>query len=619
MQKGKKILLALLVLGVIGTLVYFFFIQEKDSGIIDYEISSSGTSLSGTTSVLPVIDSGSIMVGKKNIQVVAYISDLQWTVEKINTLWEKITVQIGEVITKDDTISTLSWASASLVFIDNSIVRLSENSRIQITRKAWKSIELSLLDGDIWARVLKPLYDTSFFTIKTADVSAGVRGTSIRIKKTTDKIKITVIDSYATDPLLAGADIEYGTGKQFLPKEHSIEIDLTKKEQKEKRENKKDLLRDEFVRDNTQKDLVYMNMLDGLAENPELKKRLAWEFKVTMPAKDEVEIFFDEGKIKSVISDTLKNEVWGMTDTKMLEMIKKDLTIRTIRQEMHPYISGGGWSPITPQQKRELDKKIEDVMNGKLDTLPNERPLSDRLMLDGKLLDWRREWRDLLDLGAKPGENSGSGTTQSGTTQTGEILPNPTKDDAPDCTPELIKQQVQCRMVEKPILPLDTDKDGIPDGKDNCKWVPNPGQMDSNGNGIGDACEAKPILPSDIDKDGIPDAKDNCPRILNPDQKNSYGDLRGDACEAKEILPLDTDKDGIPDGKDNCKWVPNPGQMDSNGNGIGDACEAKPITVSCGGRLCAEGEICKKITISDAVYSAEILVTPAVIQEICSK
>jgi hypothetical protein len=60
-----------------------------------------------------------------------------------------------------------------------------------------------LLDGDVWARILKPLYDTSFFTIKTADVSAGVRGTSIRVKKIGEKITITVIDSYAKDPNLA--------------------------------------------------------------------------------------------------------------------------------------------------------------------------------------------------------------------------------------------------------------------------------------------------------------------------------------------------------------------------------------------------------------------------------
>jgi putative Ig domain-containing protein/thrombospondin type 3 repeat protein/galactose oxidase-like protein len=40
---------------------------------------------------------------------------------------------------------------------------------------------------------------------------------------------------------------------------------------------------------------------------------------------------------------------------------------------------------------------------------------------------------------------------------------------------------------------IDTDGDGIPDGQDNCPTVPNPNQADSNGNGIGDACDPTPM------------------------------------------------------------------------------------------------------------------------------
>lgn len=39
------------------------------------------------------------------------------------------------------------------------------------------------------------------------------------------------------------------------------------------------------------------------------------------------------------------------------------------------------------------------------------------------------------------------------------------------------------------VSPDDIDGDGIPIGVDNCPYVPNPDQLDTNGNGVGDACE----------------------------------------------------------------------------------------------------------------------------------
>jgi YVTN family beta-propeller protein len=74
---------------------------------------------------------------------------------------------------------------------------------------------------------------------------------------------------------------------------------------------------------------------------------------------------------------------------------------------------------------------------------------------------------------------------------------------------------------------IDRDGDGVPDALDNCPFVPNPDQADSNGNGIGDACEQF----ADSDNDGVPNSVDNCPLIANPDQADSNHNGRGDACE----------------------------------------------------------------------------------------
>lgn len=58
----------------------------------------------------------------------------------------------------------------------------------------------------------------------------------------------------------------------------------------------------------------------------------------------------------------------------------------------------------------------------------------------------------------------------------------------------------------------------------------------------GEAGPDVPEAPPDFDKDGVPDGEDNCPRVANPLQENKDGDLYGDACD-----PDDTDSDGVPD------------------------------------------------------------------------
>ena len=93
-------------------------------------------------------------------------------------------------------------------------------------------------------------------------------------------------------------------------------------------------------------------------------------------------------------------------------------------------------------------------------------------------------------------------------------------------TPDQILQIVEC-------VDPDTDGDQVY-CLDNCMNVANANQLDTDGDGVGDAC-------------------DNCSAIANTNQ-------------------ADDDNDGVGNLCDNCPSTANSGQQDSNNDGIGDAC-----------------------------------------------
>lgn len=107
----------------------------------------------------------------------------------------------------------------------------------------------------------------------------------------------------------------------------------------------------------------------------------------------------------------------------------------------------------------------------------------------------------------------------------------------------------------------DSDADGVLDGEDNCRTVPNATQFDLDNDGEGDFCDP------DDDGDGAPDDADNCPLAPNPDQANQDGDAQGDVCDP------DFDNDGVNDSTDNCDLISNPDQANADGDELGDACD----------------------------------------------
>lgn len=123
--------------------------------------------------------------------------------------------------------------------------------------------------------------------------------------------------------------------------------------------------------------------------------------------------------------------------------------------------------------------------------------------------------------------------------------------------------------------PSQTDLDG--DGKGSgCDY-------DDNNNGMLDFIETSIANPYNLcptpgtacdlenyDGDQHSNTLDNCPWVANDDQADTDQDGEGDACDP------DADQDGWSNDNDNCPWDPNPDQADADGDMAGDDCDPTP-------------------------------------------
>ena len=159
--------------------------------------------------------------------------------------------------------------------------------------------------------------------------------------------------------------------------------------------------------------------------------------------------------------------------------------------------------------------------------------------------------------------------------------------------------------VNSPLDPDDDDGDGASDGNDNCPLDANPGQDDTDSDGVGDVCDICASTPPnsvvitdpyspiygcvDNDGDGVLNGVDQCPFTPANDPVNTDGctDNDGDGVEdTADQCPstpagdpvnndgcTDTDGDGIADSADNCPVVANSDQANLDGDSVGDACD----------------------------------------------
>lgn len=182
-------------------------------------------------------------------------------------------------------------------------------------------------------------------------------------------------------------------------------------------------------------------------------------------------------------------------------------------------------------------------------------------------------------------------------------------------------------LTVNPVFALtpapDFDADGVEDLADICPFTPDPGQEDTDLNGVGNACEPF-CLPTfgDVSGNGVTDIVDaQCtiltslwalaatfdppPSCLAVAPEQADADCSGDVAVTDVLLVIgvalgsqpgpdldadfdgcpdtcqttltDSDDDGVPDGFDNCPTVPNAAQNDVDDDSTGDVCDGCPL------------------------------------------
>lgn len=136
----------------------------------------------------------------KDLDPIAYLQELSWTSVVTNLAGGALLAEEDMLLYSWYTLETYSQSDMTIIFSDESLLRLEENTKLILSGESTSNAGVNLQFGGIWARVIKPLFSNESFTIENDSVSLAVRGTSLYMSQDVSGVfQAYIVDSYQWD------------------------------------------------------------------------------------------------------------------------------------------------------------------------------------------------------------------------------------------------------------------------------------------------------------------------------------------------------------------------------------------------------------------------------------
>lgn len=169
-----------------------------------------------------------------------------------------IPATVGMALMENDKVITGADGSAEIRYFDNSVSRMSSNTEVRINKLVSPNdnsvntyVEVSLIEGQVWSRVMNLVESDSSFVVKANNVSAAAKKAAFNVALDNGKVEIGVFN-HAVSISSSGKTEQVLSGEKLIVNKDARDISALNVAEKDSG----------WVKENMQNDHVYLTQVE---------------------------------------------------------------------------------------------------------------------------------------------------------------------------------------------------------------------------------------------------------------------------------------------------------------------------------------------------------------------